>query len=149
MKRQSRLDRVRAIERELSVASLGCEFLKDGIREEPEVLSLRDLRPRDVDAYIKNLEPTYLVRLFAEFEAALRDLWRNGYRRKSDPLVRTLIDSVAVRCHISPANLKEVHRVRSFRNSVVHEGTLGSAEVEFGEARTALSKFLAMLPLNW
>lgn len=149
MRRQERLDRLRAVEREFIVAGVSLEFLHEGVRTRPEALASRDLRPRDAIEFAENLEPTYLVRLFAEFESALRDVWAKGYRRKSEPAVRTLIDSVATRCDVSPTNLEVVHRIREFRNSIVHEGISGSLFVEFSEAKSALGKFLARLPLEW
>lgn len=149
MKRQVRLDRLRAVEREYFAALLAVEYLRDGIRTDAGILKSRGLQTRDADNFVDNLEATYLLRLFAEFEAALRDVWANGYRRASSPAARVLIDSVATRCGVPQEDVDNVHTVRVYRNSLVHEGGEAAEPVAFSTARSALGKFIARLPLDW
>jgi hypothetical protein len=148
-KRQLRLERLRAVEREYLTALLAVEFLREGIRTQTEILEERGLRPRDADTFSDNLEPTYLIRLFAEFEAALRDVWANGFRRSSEPPMRVLIDSVAARRGIPEADRDDVHGVRTYRNNLVHEGGEDTVPVSFKESLSALGRFLSWFPLDW
>jgi hypothetical protein len=149
MKRQQRLERLRSVEREYLAAALAVECLREATRADSGVLPQRGLRPRDADSFADNLEATYIIRLFAEFEAALRDVWASGYRRKSEPATRALIDSVATRCGVPQADLDDAHAVRTYRNILVHEGGEEAKPVAFADARSALGRFLARLPIDW
>lgn len=102
-----------------------------------------------MDRFAANIELTYLVRIFAEFEAALRDVWRLHFKRPSAPPVSALIDSIGAKCGVPDADILEVHQVREYRNSVVHEGVVSSFKLSLGESRNRLCKFMARLPLTW
>ena len=128
---------------------MAVETLRERITADPAALPARGLRPRDVDKFKENLEATYLIRLFAEFEAALRDVWANCYRRRSEPPARTLINSVAARCGVPDPDLEETHRVRNHRNTIVHEAQEEEEPVPLLEAKTILGRFLARLPPDW
>ena len=78
MKRQWHLDRLRAIEREFKVAQQAAGVLKKTLGQQPSFLSGENLKPADAMLFERNLEATYLLRLFAEFEQALRDWWHHG-----------------------------------------------------------------------
>ena len=54
-----------------------------------------------VETCATNLQVTYLVRLFAEFEAILRDYWLNGRRRTTVPRMVDLMNSVAAYCFMN------------------------------------------------
>ena len=149
MTRQERLERLRAVEREYLAAVLAVDFLREGIQANAGLLHDHSLRPRDAENFAENLEATYLLRLFAEFEAALRDFWTNGCGRKSAPATRVLIDSVATRCGVPEADVDDVHRTRAYRNSLVHEGGDEIDAVTFSFGRSAFGRFLARLPLDW
>ena len=72
MNRQVHLDRLEAIETEHRVAALSVEALRTRVRADPARLQRERLTFADVDACFGNLEATYLIRLFAEFEVPLR-----------------------------------------------------------------------------
>jgi hypothetical protein len=149
MKRHERLSRLRDVEREFIAAELAVECLQRLAGLNPTLLADRGLRPRNVRAFADNMEATYLIRLFAEFEATLRDVWKNGYKRRTEPPTRSLIDGVAARCGVPRPDLNAVHVVRHYRNSTVHEEAREEQRVEFADARSHLGKFLARLPLDW
>src|SRR5262249_16538805 len=69
----------------------------------------------------KNLEITYVVRLFSEFEGILLDYWQTEMNRSTEPTVRTLIDRIADSRRMSPEQIADAHHVRDFRNDIVHE----------------------------
>ena len=99
MKRQYRLDRLRAIEREYKVAQIADRVLRQALPGDPALLFGERLKPADARTFSENLAATYLLRLFAEFEAGLRDLWHNGDRRRGNPQ-----DVPPHRRHSRPAN---------------------------------------------
>jgi len=101
----------------------------------------------DIRACHEDLERTYLVRLFALFEATIRDYWGRGCGKKSHPLVGTLLDRIASRCYMRYDVLSNAHVVRNYRNLLVHGGV--AKPVTLSEARGHLCTFLSYLPREW
>jgi hypothetical protein len=85
IKRQQRIERMRAVEREYLAARSAAELLEDRLRADPSWGVSRGWRARDGENLVAALEATFLVRLYAEFEAGLRDAWRRFYRKRSNP----------------------------------------------------------------
>ena len=94
----------------------------------------------------RHLEGTYVVRLFAEFEAIIRQQYPHSRPRRRVP-VRSynLINGLGAHYHTPPAYLTEVHRVREYRHSIAHADP-GAPVIELGEARSWLNRFLACIP---
>ena len=143
------IERIKGAERERSVIELGLEALDERLRADPSVLRNANLEASDLTATRRNLDRTFLFRLVTEFEGALRDYWRNDIGRRTRPDLRPLIDAVASRRGVSSAIREEVHRVREWRNAVVHHDAGGVAPVPLPEARRALCRFAAHLPPRW
>jgi hypothetical protein len=97
-----------------------------------------------------NLNSVYTVRLWAEFEATLRDYLRSVRRSKRLPRTdaQRLIDSVARRQNTPEWVRDRVHAIREHRNALVHEGGADSA-LELGRCRRRLNEFLEYLPRRW
>jgi hypothetical protein len=140
---------MRAIEREYGVASVAMSVLGDALRRDPSVLARRSLRPRDFAQTSANLEATYLVRLFAEFESTLRDVWRVLAHRRTQPRTGDLIAAIATRRGVPVDSYNLVDRVRQARNAIVHEDLSTPAPVTVAVARSALCGFLSRLPGDW
>jgi hypothetical protein len=149
VKRQNRLERVRAIERELRAAEFAVGLLADTLRKNSGLLSAREFGIPDVRKLERNLEGTYLIRMFAEFEAGLRDAWANFFGRDSHPRVSDLIDAIAGYQFVPDDVTDGVHGARRFRNGLVHEGGEAAVPVAFDAARSVLGLFLSRLPLDW
>jgi hypothetical protein len=64
-------ERVRAVENEYKSVRIAVDRLKDAVALDPTVLKANPT-PANLSVADRNLEGTYLVRLFAEFESALR-----------------------------------------------------------------------------
>jgi hypothetical protein len=140
--------RIKAVEREYSAARLAIYRLlaaaeQASLRLEGE-LTLRDIRHAS-----ERLEGTYLVRLFAEFETGLRLFWSTI--KATDPPSRTrdLLDGIAATRHIPHDRLADVHAVREYRNSLVHEREEPTDPVSIAQARNHLNRFFSFLPLQW
>jgi hypothetical protein len=93
-----------------------------------------------------NLEATYTLRLFAEFEALLRTQYPHSRPGRpvpgnSDGLIRGL----GSRYRIPVAERGRVHRVRMFRHSVAHAAA-GAELIPFIDALQWLSRYLAFIP---
>jgi len=67
-------ERIKAVEREYSSAQSAIIKLSAADARDPSVLG-DDLRPRYLRSAGENLEGTYLIRMFAEFETGVRSFW--------------------------------------------------------------------------
>lgn len=101
---------------------------------------------RDLVSVRQQLEATFLIRIWAEFETAVRAHygWIQG-----DPNVRIrakdLIDTVAASRRgraVGKVGLDEVHAIREYRNSLVHDRDEPATEVRLSDARRSLNYYL-------
>ena len=100
----------------------------------------------------KNLEGTYIVRLFAAFEAALRSYDRarhNDPSRTTD--ASTMIDEIGGRRGRGiPTHIRQgAHAVRRVRNFWAHESDEDPGPMTIDEARGRLQTYLSELPDEW
>ena len=147
--REEWIERIKGAERERSVVEIGLNALDERLAADPSVLKRAGLKQADLTATRENLDRTFLFRLVTEFEGALRDFWRNKVGRRTRPDLRPLIDAVASRRNVSPSVREETHRVRAWRNAVVHHDAAGVTPVSLPAARRALCRFAAHLPPGW
>lgn len=149
--------RVKSVEKQYAVAAAAVSGFDRLVRHEGTPLphSLEALRAshRDINATERDLEATYLIRVWAVFEAALLSYHRS---LKGDPnhriRAKDLIDTVAGKrrgAAISNDLRDAVHEVREYRNSLVHEGDTEAAPVTIAAARRLLNTFLSKLPAHW
>ena len=141
-----RMTRIKAVEREYAAMRFAVERLSALARHDPNVLK-NDLKPQDLQMAADRLEGTYAVRLFAEYEAGLRSYWRAS--KDSVPLARDLIESIGRRCKIPEDQIAKAHRVREWRNSVVHEHDHEVEKLPIALARGHLCHFFSFLPHQW
>ena len=115
------------------------------IQHEAEPVTLVDVRKA-----ARFMDSTYTIRIFATFEALLKehmDQFHPQVRQPKDARAAQLIDQVGIR--LSPKvgrELREaVHEVRSHRNALVHSN-LPTENLTITDCIARLSKFLAKLP---
>lgn len=147
--KQRRLERLRAIEREWRVASIAAANLGEYLRANPSALAKGRLKTVDYRNFRDNLEPTYLIRIFAEFEAGLREAWARALHQATTPRMRDLIDAFSARCVISQEWRDCAHAVRAYRNTLLHEGGDDVPPVGLCEACGWLCRFFSRLPHEW
>lgn len=102
---------------------------------------------RDIQTARTGLERTYQTRLFSEFEQILKQyLQARGETIPGN--AEQLINKVAARKRANiPNDVRDlVHRLRNYRNEFVHAGTHNILPVSFGEALSALNRFVSKLP---
>jgi len=147
MNRQAVFNRVRGAEDEFRVARIAVAALKHQLSRNPSALRQDGLSPASVADCLGNLEATYIVRLFAEFEAGLRTYWSQVRGRSYRPRihVRDLIDKVAGRHNAPSTWLDYAHQVRECRNKIVHEQPVGPT-LTLTACRSYLCTFLSLLP---
>lgn len=127
--------------------------LKAALVENPELLRDDPDARKSLKKADKHLEGTYLVRLFAAFEAALR-----SYDRvvKGDPHrttdASTLIDQMGgKKGHGILTGVRQgAHEVRRLRNRWTHDSDLEPGpELSIDQARARLQRYLSHLPDEW
>jgi hypothetical protein len=143
---------IKDVEGEYKAARIAVDRLTVQVVASPDILN----RDEGTRAYLRdtdrNLEGTYLVRLFAAFEAALRSYDR---ARHNDPArneqASVLIDTISGRRGqgISSAVREAAHSVRLVRNYWAHESDALAAPTTIAEARARLQSFLSWLPQEW
>ena len=94
-----------------------------------------------------NLEGTYIIRLFAEFETGARQYWNATWA--TDPKTVDLLDGLAARRAIPDTQRDNAHLVRDYRNGLVHDREDILAAVPMDVARHHLCHFFSFLPLTW
>jgi hypothetical protein len=144
------INRLRDVESEYRVALHSVARMRAQAALSAGAPALAGLSSRHVRLCLEHMESTYIVRLFAEFEAALRVYWRPpGKRPRSSPKpVRALMDRTASQRHIHGDCLRRAHQVRECRNTLVHE-TPSGAKITLEACRSHLCTFLSYLPVNW
>ncbi len=147
--RDACMARLRGVEREFNLARhLISEFIPRS-QADPTRFGDTNTTSRDAKALLDNLEATYLIRLFAEFEQALRNWWQLGLKKESTPTMSALLDSVASKRKVPKDNLESAHHVRMHRNHLVHDESEAATPVVFKDACAALCRFLSRLPPKW
>jgi len=95
----------------------------------------------------RNLETTYLIRLFVEFESLLRlVLLAHDPRRRVSREAYNRINRAARLFSIPDPIRDAVHDAREYRNSLVHPGGVQIAPLSLRQARSVLNRFLKLLP---
>ena len=145
-------DRLKATRREYYVVADAVRRLRDAVQTS-QVLAPPDTSLRDYDAAIHQLESTYLVRLWAEFETALRSYRRHIVADPNDNIRAIHLINWAQGIEEGrkvDAGVRDlVHEVREYRNSLVHERDDMAPAVGIDEARRRLSMYLSKLPDHW
>jgi hypothetical protein len=99
-----------------------------------------------------NLDGTYIVRLFAAFEAALRSYDRAKHQDPGrDTKAAAMIDNIGGKRGrgIQPGIRERAHDVRRIRNYWAHEEDAVPAPMTVDEARARLQAYLSELPDEW
>lgn len=95
----------------------------------------------------RNLEMTYIIRLFSEFEGLLyRHLVARHPGLRIPRTAEALLNRVALRERIPDPIREAAQAVREYRNSLVHQKSEPAPEVTLQNANAALNRFLRLLP---
>lgn len=142
------IDRVKGVERECHVVAAAVAYYTP-VAEADHAQLPPKTSPRDLDAASDQVESTYLVRMWAEFETALRSYRRSRNTGESDGQMwtRNLIDwtaGIRLGRAISEDVRDDVHEVREYRNFLVHQrdNQAPPATVTIEEARKRLNTLL-------
>jgi len=141
------MGRIKAVEREYGATRFGTDRLLVAANDDPSILEGQVRRP-DIATASMHLEGTYIVRVFSEFETALQHFIRAFHIRKPTG-AEALVNRVRDRGHIPQADTDAVHRVREYRNVLVHERSKPVTPVTIREATRFLCTFLSRIQRIW
>jgi hypothetical protein len=138
--------RIKAVEREYVAMRQAADHFLEAALADPTILR-ENLRQGEIIGASRNLEGTYIIRLFAEFETGARQYW--GANWDTDPRTVDLLNGLAARCGIPDTQRDNTHLVREYRNALVHEREDKPAMVPIAVARSYLCHFFSFLPPHW
>jgi hypothetical protein len=145
-------DKLRSIQDELEAARFSISRTLREVYSDATTLAETDyvLRPSQIRDCAVNLDVTYLLRLFAEYEGILRDFWAairpSPHRRLTR--MEVLMDRIATVRQIPRDVIEDAHEVRDFRNAFIHDHSHADNLI-FGECKSRLSFFISYLPRMW
>jgi hypothetical protein len=142
------LRRIKVVEREHSTIRHATDRLLDQFDRDPRILGHPLKRPDILNAS-KNLDGTYVIRLFAEFETALRTFWSSARGTHSPSRTRDLLDGIATSQRISEGVRTNALAVRDHRNALIHHRTDDAVPISVDDSRRHLCTFLSWLPPSW
>ena len=146
MKTHPFFEQIRKVEVEYRVARVAVARYQFHVQANPRLLTEDAVVVADVLRCLERMERTFPVRMFSEFEAALRDVWARV--RKTQPEMQVLIDRISDRWRVAPEVTGRVHEVRELRNAVVHS-TTPPVEMALPECRGHVCSFLSYVPYTF
>lgn len=120
IKRQQRIDRINAVLQEYLAAKTASDLLTVQTKANPSYGRDQGWEPRAGEAFAENLEATYIIRIYAEFEATLRDSWRTHRGQDTHPKMYQLVNEAIPDQTFSQDVIDSANDVREFRNHLVH-----------------------------
>ncbi len=154
MTRDQAFGRLNAVQDELEAAKFCVGRVSVAVQIDSTVLQVAPyaLRPAHLADCGRHLELTYLLRLYAEYEEVCRDYWAairpaaGGARRRTS--MEVLMGRLAAVRNLSVDTLADAHRVRTYRNDVVHAHDR-TGRYPFAQCRSWLATYISYLPLRW
>jgi hypothetical protein len=141
------LMRLKSIEREYTATRLAIDRLKQHTMGNPDIL-VENLKFGDIKGAADRLENTFVVRIFSEFESALKHFLRAqgvGIPRS----VKGRVNNVKALMRIPKDDTKLVHRVRINRNNIVHDSNTIVESVTMRDSTKFLCTFLGRCQRVW
>lgn len=145
-------EHIKRVESEYRSARPAVDRLRAEVIATPDLLKNDPVAREFLPKAHENLEGTYIVRLFAAFEAALRSYDR---ARHHDPNRMTeasvMIDQIGGKRGrgIPTGRRQGAHDVRRVRNYWAHEADAEPVSMTIHEARARLQAYLSELPDEW
>jgi hypothetical protein len=137
---------------EYRAARAAVDRLKVAVAATPDLLKRDDEARMYLSRAHAKLEGTYIIRLFAAFEAALRsyDRARHGDADRNTKASVMIAEIGGRRGQGIQAGVREgAHEVRRVRNYWAHESDEDPGPMTIDAARARLQRFLSELPEEW
>lgn len=141
----TRIQKLVAVRDEFLAAQAGLRYAIENWPFAGDAMPSQSRDLRHFRGAASNLEATYIIRLFIQFEEELKQRLTEGNRRVPYTAER-LINKVALLEHISNDVRDGAHTVRTYRNDLVHSSFTVAVPIQFTNALAALNTFLSWLP---
>ena len=145
------IQRMRSVQAEYSAVATTLTFFEQHRKEQQVTQQTGTLTPGDFVRAELNLEATYFIRLYAEFEGVLKDHLAANHahikvpeKPKVDWLLTRVLQMEALSLE-QPLRMR-LDAVRDYRNSITHQVRKVVLRVAFADALAVLNTFLARLP---
>jgi hypothetical protein len=138
------LGRVKAVEREYNALRFTTDHVLRSLGGGGVELA-EGLTRLDINRASERLEGTYNIRLFSEFEVALKIILRQKKIKKIPRDAKPLINRVATFYRFSGPILDNAHVVREYRNKLVHSLVYGIPLAQRMTIRTVTSYLCTFL----
>ena len=120
--------------------------LIDAVRADSTII--RDKKERDFLAIASdNLEATYVMRLFAQFETALASFLRLK-KLRVPRVAEALVNKAASRGRIANDLLVKAHAIREYRNDITHDKNRPTSPIEICKVTSDLCTFVSQLRIR-
>jgi hypothetical protein len=152
-KRKQRLDRIAAVAQEYLAAKTAASLLSVKLTADPSYGWSQRWEPKAGAAFSANLEATYIIRIYAEFEAGLRDYWKTRLGHKTHPSMLDLVCHAIPNEYFSQDCVENADDVREYRNFLVHDmeedPPANMVTVTVMEAKKHLCAYFSRLDARW
>lgn len=152
MERRAAFDALSRVEDEYEAVRFSLSRTLQALRQDSSTLQAglaANLSRAELRRAASNVERTYIIRLFAEFEWAIVDYYRFGLRRKNPrPKVFHVMKLLIAVHSIAPRIAAGALMVCDTRNSIVHRRR-HEPPLDFHECKSRLGRFLHVLPPRW
>ena len=153
IKRQVRIQRLEAVAAEYRAGHTAANLLNAELKGNPNYGDAHGWTPRAGRDFRDNLEATFIVRLYAEFEATLRDYWLNFLGRDTEPPMVQLVNVAIPDQHFPRDYIEEADEVRLYRNYLVHDSEGRSASnlvvLAIHQVERRLRAYISRLKADW
>lgn len=147
LKRMVWQTRIKAVEKEFHSMRLAADRLLAIVVRDPTILTAKSVQPASCRLASENLEGTYFIRLFAEFESGLREFWAS--LKRTHPQTEVLMARIASRRKIPDDVQRNANRVRQYRNHLVHQLHEPADPIAIMHAVEFLLTYFSRLPPTW
>jgi hypothetical protein len=153
IKRQQRLQRIANVAQEFLAAMTAANWLRERQEADPSFGRHHGWEAKAGIDFCDNMEATYIVRMYAEFEAGLRDNWMTHFKRDTYPKMVQLVRHAIPNQMFSQDTIDDADDVRKFRNYLVHdiedEVPEGVKRFTVAEAKRCLCAYFGRLDARW
>lgn len=121
IKRQQRIQRIADVAQEFLAATTAAGWLRTTQDTDPSFGQQHGWEPKAGTAFCNNLETTSIIRMYAEFEAGLRDYWKTHRNQPTHPTMVQLVRHSIPDQMFSRDCIDDADDVRKYRNFLVHD----------------------------
>lgn len=153
IKRQLRIARIASVAEEYRAARTAAGLLDERTKADPNYGEQFGWRQRAGRDFEDKLEATYIIRIYAEFEAALRSFWATYRRQQTHPAMVQLVNAAIPNQRFPQDVVDNADDLRVYRNFLVHdtedEPPADMVTFNVAEAKKHTCAYIACFDAEW